>query len=204
MDTAFQLAESWHRYQLRKGSKVPYISHLMAVSALVLEHGGSHEQAQAALLHDILEDTGLTYDELAARVGTTIADIVAHCTHADSDDEKTPEAWKARKQLYLDRLRRDGRKSNGELADFVLVTLADKTHNIETTLREIEQGDYSEIDYFARFNAGRELQEWWYTSLLRTYIEIHAPHELVWRFRDAVCKVFPDNPEFQENAYDEM
>ena len=56
MDTAFQLAESWHRYQIRKGSKVPYISHLMAVSALVLEHGGSHEQAQAALLHDILED----------------------------------------------------------------------------------------------------------------------------------------------------
>ena len=190
--------------QLRKGSKVPYISHLMAVSALVLEHGGSHEQAQAALLHDILEDTGLTYDELAARVGTTIADIVAHCTHADSDDEKTPEAWKARKQLYLDRLRRDGRKSNGELADFVLVTLADKTHNIETTLREIEQGDYSETDYFARFNAGREDQEWWYTSLLRTYLAIHAPHELVWRFRDAVCKVFPDNPEFQENAYDEM
>ena len=111
---------------------------------------------------------------------------------------------KARKQLYLDRLRRDGRKSNGDLADFVLVTLADKTHNIETTLREIEQGDYSEIDYFARFNAGRELQEWWYTSLLRTYIDINAPHELIWRFRDAVCKVFPDNPEFQENAYDEM
>ena len=91
-----------------------------------------------------------------------------------------------------------------ELADFVLFALAYKTHNIETTLREIEQGDYSEMDYFGRFNAGMEDQEWWYTSLLRTYLAIHAPHELVWRFRDAVCKVFPDNPEFRENAYDEM
>jgi len=205
MNTAFQLAESWHRGQVRKGTSIPYISHLMAVSALVLEYGGTRDQAQAALLHDILEDTDLTYEELRHAVGEKVADIVRHCTHVDTSDEKTPEAWMARKQLYIDRLIRDGRPHDDEnVADFVLVTLADKTHNIETTLREIEQGDYAETDYFARFNAGRDLQEWWYTSLLRTYIDIHATHELVWRFRDAVCKVFPNTPEFQENAYDEM
>ena len=204
MNTAFQLAESWHRGQVRKGTSIPYISHLMAVSALVLEYGGTRDQAQAALLHDILEDTKLTYEELRHAVGEKVADIVRHCTHIDTPDEKTPEAWKARKQLYIDRLICDGRPHDDEyVADFVLVTLADKTHNIETTLRDLESGIDDE-KFFVRFNVGRELQEWWYTSLLRAYLEIQVPSELVWRFRDAVCKVFPNNPEFQENAYDEM
>jgi len=204
MNTAFQLAESWHRGQVRKGTSIPYISHLMAVSALVLEYGGTCEQAQAALLHDILEDTELTYEELRPAVGEKVADIVRHCTHVDTSDEKTPEAWKARKQLYIDRLIRDGRPHDDEnVADFVLVTLADKTHNIETTLRDLESGIDDE-EFFARFNVGRELQEWWYTSLVRAYLEIQLPSELVWRFRDAVCRVFPGHWEFQENAYDEM
>lgn len=204
MNTAFQLAESWHRGQVRKGTSIPYISHLMAVSALVLEYGGTRDQAQAALLHDILEDTDLTYEELRHAVGEKVADIVRHCTHVDTFDEKTPEAWKARKQLYIDRLIRDGRPHDEEnVADFVLVTLADKTHNIETTLRDLESG-LDEEEFFSRFNVGRELQEWWYTSLLRAYLEIQVPGELVWRFRDAVCRVFPGHWEFQENAYDEM
>ena len=204
MNTAFQLAESWHRGQVRKGTSIPYISHLMAVSALVLEYGGTRDQAQAALLHDILEDTDLTYEELRHAVGEEVADIVRHCTHVDDHDERTPEAWKARKQLYIDRLIRDGRPHDDEnVADFVLVTLADKTHNIETTLRDLESG-LDEEEFFSRFNVGRELQEWWYTSLVRAYLEIHAPGELVWRFRDAVCRVFPGHWEFQENAYDEM
>jgi hypothetical protein len=110
----------------------------------------------------------------------------------------------ARKQLYIDRLTRDGRPHDDEnVADFVLVTLADKTHNIETTLRDLESG-LDEEEFFSRFNVGRELQEWWYTSLLRAYLEIQVPGELVWRFRDAVCRVFPGHWEFQENAYDEM
>jgi len=204
MNTAFQLAESWHRGQVRKGTSIPYISHLMAVSALVLEYGGTRDQAQAALLHDILEDTDLTYEELRHAVGEEVADIVRHCTHVDDHDERTPEAWKARKQLYIDRLIRDGRPHDDEnVADFVLVTLADKTHNIETTLRDLESG-LDEEEFFSRFNVGRELQEWWYTSLVRAYLEIHAPGELVWRFRDAVCRVFPGHWEFQENAYEEM
>lgn len=200
MDTAFRLAESWHRGQVRKGSTVPYISHLMAVSALVLEYGGTREQAQAALLHDVLEDTDLTYEELRHAVGGKVADIVRHCTHEDSSGERTPEAWMARKQHYIDRLVRDGRIDDGTIADFVLVTLADKTHNIETTLRDLERDGEDEV--FSKFNVGRDVQEWWYTSLLRAYMEIGAG-ELVWRFRDAVCRVFPGHPEFQENCYEE-
>ena len=57
MERAFALANHWHMNLVRKNTKIPYISHLMAVSALVLENGGSLDQASAGLLHDILEDT---------------------------------------------------------------------------------------------------------------------------------------------------
>ncbi|HMK12521.1 MAG TPA: HD domain-containing protein, partial [Acidimicrobiales bacterium] len=58
LSRSFDYAAHWHRNQRRKGSDVPYIAHLMAVSALVLEHGGSDVQAAAALLHDVAEDHG--------------------------------------------------------------------------------------------------------------------------------------------------
>ena len=207
MDNAFRLAESQHRYQLRKGTKIPYISHLMAVASLVLEYGGTQEQAKAALLHDVLEDTGLTYDELRDVVGTAVADIVHNFTHIEDESEKTPEAWKLRKQRYLDRLLSQGRRADGTIADFVLVTLADKTHNIETTLRDLDNALDRE-EYFSRFNVGEELQQWWYTELASAYMEvIPFPFSdlggLFDRFRRAVGTVFPGNWVFQENAYDE-
>lgn len=185
MNTAFQLAENWHRYHLRKGSKVPYISHLMAVSAIVLEYGGSNEQAQAALLHDVLEDTGLDYEELRRSVGRTIADMVEHCTHVDDDvSPRTPEEWKKRKQKYIDRLLTEGCLANGKIADFVLVTLSDKTHNVETTRRELQphldpRNDDGIRSYFSKFNADFDLQKWWYTTLAKTYAEVFAKADRV-------------------------
>lgn len=208
METAFRLAESQHRYHLRKGTKIPYISHLMAVSALVLEHGGTQVQAKAALLHDVIEDTDLTYDELRAVVGTAVADIVRHCTHVDDEeDEMSPQAWKRRKQRYLDRLMSEGRRADGTIADFVLVTLADKTHNIETTLRDLDTA-VDRDEFFSRFNVGEDLQQWWYTELASTYMNvIPFPFSdlggLFDRFRRAVGTAFPGHWDFQENAYDE-
>lgn len=207
MDNAFRLAESQHRYQLRKGTKIPYISHLMAVASLVLEYGGTQEQAKAALLHDVLEDTGLTYDELRDVVGTAVADIVQNCTHIEGESEKTPEAWKLRKQRYLDRILSQGRREDGTIADFVLVTLADKTHNIETTQRDLMFIDDRE-EFFSRFNVGEDLQRWWYTELATTYMNVlqfasSGLDGLFDRFRLAVGNVFPGNWVFLENAYDE-
>ena len=83
-DDALRYASHLHREQTRKGSDIPYVSHLLAVCGLVIEHGGSEDQAIAALLHDAAEDQGgePTPNEIRARYGAAVADIVADCTDA--------------------------------------------------------------------------------------------------------------------------
>ena len=82
---ALQWAEELHRQQRRKGKPIPYIAHLIRVSALVWEDDGSEDQAIAALLHDAIEDAGQTHASIAERFGVTVADIVRDCT------DTTPE-----------------------------------------------------------------------------------------------------------------
>src|SRR3954452_4077920 len=89
-DDALQYASRHHREQLRKGSRVPYMTHLMSVSALVLEHGGTEDQAIAALLHDAVEDApdgqgGAVLDEIRVRFGNAVADIVRACSDGLND-----------------------------------------------------------------------------------------------------------------------
>lgn len=81
---ALSYAESLHRKQKRKGTDIPYISHLLIVSSLVLENGGSEDQAIAALLHDAVEDQGgePRLFEIRQKYGDAVAQIVADCTDA--------------------------------------------------------------------------------------------------------------------------
>ncbi len=97
---ALQFANEIHATQQRKGAGAPYISHLMAVSASVLEYGGGETEAIAALLHDAAEDCGGRPMLEAIRVmfGDAVADIVEACT--DAMEEPKP-AWGPRKEAYV-------------------------------------------------------------------------------------------------------
>ena len=77
---ALHWAAELHRHQWRKGKPVPYIAHLIAVSGLVWEDGGTEDQAIAGLLHDAIEDAGQTKDSIALRYGSVVAGIVVACT----------------------------------------------------------------------------------------------------------------------------
>jgi (p)ppGpp synthase/HD superfamily hydrolase len=153
-DEALTFAHMLHRNQTRKGTNIPYISHLLAVSALVTEHGGSEDQAIAALLHDGPEDQGgeATLERIREMFGDDVAAIVSDCT--DSWVEPKPP-WRARKEAYLAKL---GSKPKASL----LVSLADKTHNAEAILF-----DYRDIGdvLWGRFNGGKEGTHWYYQSL---------------------------------------
>ncbi len=184
MERAFVLANHWHTGHKRKNSEIPYISHLMAVSALVLENGGSLDQASAGLLHDILEDTKCSEELLRATVGDTVTEIVKACTHEPSED-KTPEGWKKRKQQYLDHLLTADR-----LTDANLVALCDKVHNVECTVRDWHAIKHDQSKMFVGFNAGWDLQLWWYTSLADAFDKLDVPADLRTRFRTAVTTVF--------------
>ena len=161
-DQALQFAAEHHREQLRKGSQVPYLTHLMSVSALVLEHGGSEDQAIAGLLHDAVEDAPegqgrAVLADIRERFGDAVADIVRACSDGLDADGNRSGTWPERKLPYVEGLAT-------KPADALLVTAADKTHNglcIAADVRRYGQ------DFWTTFNAGREELLWYYTSVER-------------------------------------
>ena len=182
---AFALANHWHTGHMRKGTEIPYISHLMAVSALVLEYGGTTTQASAALLHDVIEDTDCTIEEIIKLVGNDVAQIVLECTHVEFAEITDKEAKTvAKKTFYLERL-----LSPDRLAAANLVALCDKTHNIECTVRDWQISGQDE-SMFNKFNGGYEIQKNWYTSLANAFDTLDVPADLRTRFRTAVTTVF--------------
>ena len=182
---AFALANHWHTGHMRKGTEIPYISHLMAVSALVLEYGGTLEQASAALLHDVIEDTNCTIEEIIKLVGNDVAQIVWECTHVEFAEITDKEAKTvAKKTFYLERL-----LSPDRLAAANLVALCDKTHNIECTVRDWQISGQDK-SMFNKFNGGYEIQKNWYTSLADAFDKLDVPADLRNRFRTAVTTVF--------------
>ncbi len=182
---AFALANHWHTGHMRKGTEIPYISHLMAVSALVLEYGGTLEQASAALLHDVIEDTNCSIEEIIKLVSNDVAQIVLECTHVEFAEITDKEAKTvAKKTFYLERL-----LSPDRLAAANLVALCDKTHNIECTVRDWQTSDNNK-SMFDKFNGGYEIQKNWYTSLANAFDTLDVPADLRTRFRTAVTTVF--------------
>jgi (p)ppGpp synthase/HD superfamily hydrolase len=157
-DDAFRYAHELHKDQTRKGTAIPYISHLMSVAALVIEHGGSEDQAVAALLHDAPEDQGgeATLANIRSKFGDAVADIVSDCT--DSWTEPKPD-WLPRKEAYLATLPNKPKQS-------LLVSLADKTHNAEAILF-----DYRELgdQLWPRFNGGADGTRWYYSELAKVF-----------------------------------
>lgn len=155
---AVRYAAEVHGTQVRKGTGVPYISHLMAVASLVLDAGGDEDQAIAALLHDAPEDQGgrARLDDIRARFGDTVARIVEACT----DSWSTPkEPWTERKQRYVEHARTLP-------PDELRVSAADKVHNAWAILRDLRtHGD----EVWKRFNAEPDDILWYYESLVRAF-----------------------------------
>lgn len=157
---ALLFAAVLHAGQVRKGRPVPYISHLLGVTSLVLEHGGDEDQAIAALLHDAVEDQGgkPTRERIRETFGERVVSIVDGCTDAD---ELPKPPWQARKAAYLARLR-------SEPEEVRLVSLADKVYNARSILFDYRQvGD----QLWQRFKGGKEGTLWYYHSLVEIFHE---------------------------------
>jgi (p)ppGpp synthase/HD superfamily hydrolase len=153
-DDALAYAADLHRDQIRKGSGIPYIAHLLSVSSRVLSAGGTEVQAIGGLLHDAAEDQGgqVTLEEIRKRFGPDVAQIVADCT--DSWTEPKAE-WRARKEAYLSAL-------PSKPATSLLVSLADKVDNAEAILNDYRQiGD----EIWERFTGGHRGTIWYYRTL---------------------------------------
>ncbi|HEY7667818.1 MAG TPA: HD domain-containing protein [Actinomycetota bacterium] len=157
-DDALVYASDLHRSQPRKGGHVPYVSHLLGVTSLVIEEGGTETQAIAALLHDAVEDQGglPRLEEIRARFGDDVADIVLACTDS-TEDPKPP--WRVRKEAYVAHL-------PVARPDALLVSVADKVHNARSILLDLRSDG---VGMFDRFTGGREGTLWYYRTLVGTY-----------------------------------
>ena len=210
---AFQIAADGHADCVRKGSDIPYLGHLLGVASLVIEAGGTENQAAAALLHDVLEDTPLKVDELANMLGgddgAIVAGIVAGCTDTTferkaaikieqekwSPERKAESWWNDRKKPYIDKLAATSNTAGHD--SYIVVSLADKTYNAENTasdLRGLVGPARDEV--WNKFNVGVEHQKLWYRGLVEAYTtdnKTYTPGEqaLLDRFIAAVDEMFP-------------
>lgn len=161
----------------RKGTDIPYVSHLLAVTAFVYEGGGDDEQVAAALLHDLAEDQGgeATLQLIGERLPghPRVVTMVRALSDAIVDDPDHKPPWLERKATYLEHL-------GGEPDDVLLVSLADKLHNATSIL-----DDYRDLgeDLWERFNRKEAKYHLWYYRRLLAAFEARLDNPLVSRLK---------------------
>ncbi len=151
-------AAQLHAKQARKGTNIPYISHLLGVASIALEHGADEDEAIAALLHDAIEDQGgdVTRQEIRRRFGDRVTEIVDGCT----DAEVMPKPpWRERKETYIQHLALASPSVR-------LVSASDKLHNARAIL--LDYHVFGEA-LWQRFTGGRDGTLWYYRALADAY-----------------------------------
>jgi (p)ppGpp synthase/HD superfamily hydrolase len=167
---AVEWASSLHAQQRRKGTDAPYLSHPLAVAALVLEHGGTETEVIAALLHDVIEDAGVKPKKIRRRFGRKVARIVIACT--ETIDGRLPSGTQAKKNAAAKRgastWRARKEQAIAHLADpatppaVVRVKAADTLANARSVVADLRRIG---PETWQRFNAGAVEQLWYYRSL---------------------------------------
>jgi (p)ppGpp synthase/HD superfamily hydrolase len=172
-DEAMALALSSFRGVYRKGTRTPYITHLLSVCALVGEHGGDEDQLCAAVLHDWLEDIP-DADEawLAAVFGERVAWLVRSLSDSVGP---VKAAWRGRKEAYLAALAH-------EPADVKLISAADKLHNCRSLRLDVRAHG---VETLERFTGKRDGTLWYYQAVVEA-LDTDWQHPLLELLRDEV------------------
>jgi len=176
---ALSYALEAHGEQTRKGKRVPYVSHLLQVAGLALEHGGDIEVAAAALLHDSLEDCeGVTPEELQGRFGTRVASLVEQCSDLlPGDTPQQKSHWKDRKDRYVAHL------AEAEYATR-LIAACDKLHNLRDLGADLRLRGLS---IFEDFTASAAQTLWFYEQVRERLGDL--PPALLAAFDDALDEI---------------
>ncbi|MEK6220626.1 MAG: HD domain-containing protein [Chloroflexota bacterium] len=155
-EEAMVLTAQLHADQIRKTRGTPYVGHLLSTAALVLQDGGSEDEAIAALLHDAVEDQGglETHKIIREKFGENVAHIVEACSDTH-EDPKPP--WQERKDHHLEKLKTVNQS-------VMRVIAADKLHNARSLLRDLRtEGD----TLWTSFRGGKEGTVWYYSELIK-------------------------------------
>lgn len=151
VDRAIEFAAYAHRDGKRKGKEIPYISHPFAVGLLLSEAGCDEDVVCAGILHDTLEDTETTRDDLLQAFGERVTTLVEGASEPDKS-----LSWEERKTHTLAFLRT-------ATVGTCMVTCADKLHNARSLRADLE---VSGEQVWKKFNASKQHQEWYYRGLV--------------------------------------
>lgn len=176
-EKAFRLAHQLHHGQTRKGSDIPYISHLLCVSATVLDYGGNQEQAIAGLLHDTLEDCAdkITAEELEEEFGEKVKTMVLMASdHVGG--HKLP--WKERKEKFLIQVASADAQAK-------LVIAADKLHNARSIRRDLRVDPSAVWD---KFYPTKEETQWYYLEILKS-LQTDWDHPILIELKEVVSSI---------------
>jgi (p)ppGpp synthase/HD superfamily hydrolase len=179
VNRAIEVAAKAHRNQVRKGTDIPYIAHPYAVGLMLARSGCSDDVVAAGILHDTIEDTELTEEDLRRDFGEEVASIVAGCSEPDRS-----HSWEERKEHTLAYMPTAPWEVRA-------VSCADKLHN----LLSIEHG-YQTLseEVWTRFKKGRSQQEWYYRGMAAAICTPHPGEPAVplcRELREAVERMFP-------------
>ena len=174
VEKALQIASKSHEGQYRKNTDIPYITHPVAVGMMLLKAGYSEEIVAAGILHDTVEDTPLTLEDIKKEFGPEIAKMVEG---SSEPDKSLP--WKDRKEHTIEFL-----KTASE--EIRAVVCADKLHNIRSII-----SDYEKIgeEVWTRFNAGKEHQKWYYTNVVES-LGTQSSFDLLTDLQNEVDRLF--------------
>jgi (p)ppGpp synthase/HD superfamily hydrolase len=153
---ALEFAVKAHRGQVRKGTRLPYVFHPMNVARTLLESGYDDDIVIAGLLHDTIEDTDTTIEEIESVFGAQVASLVLGASEKNKDD-----TWEKRKEETIEHLK-------SAPIDLLLVSCADKLDNIRSIRTDLESLGEA---VWNRFKRSRKSQEWYYKSLLGVFSE---------------------------------
>jgi (p)ppGpp synthase/HD superfamily hydrolase len=164
---ALQYAITAHGAQVKKGTDVTYVAHLLGVASLVLEHGGSEDEAIAGLLHDVIEDCGEHHEApIRVRFGDDVAGIVRALSDGTKQEKAaftSPEEkrlhWEKRKKDYLAAL-------VGHNDRVLRVSCCDKLYNARAIVSDLHAIGF---DVFRRFTAGTKDTLWYYAELAKVF-----------------------------------
>jgi (p)ppGpp synthase/HD superfamily hydrolase len=175
---AIEFANRIHRGQYRKGLKIPKLVHLIRVMNTLYEYHCCEEVVIAGVLHDSLEDTQTSYDDLVNKFGQKVGDLVKGASEQDKS-----LSWEERKKLTIDYL-----KTAPD--DVLAIVCADKLDNLRSTRQDLQrEGD----EIWEKFNRGKDQQQWYFKSIIEVLKVklINSPTEKMLReLEDEYTEVF--------------
>jgi len=180
LDAALALAAEAFRSEQRNDKRIPYLTHLLAVSALVGEYGGTEEEMIVGLLHDVLEDTPIPEKDLEAQFGAEVARMVKKLSDTTQEEQNggVKPPWRPRKERYIQHLA-------GADGGVKLVCAADKLNNAQGLLRSLRlEGPKA----WGHFRAEPSEQIWFFRAVLKA-LKQGWQHSILAELEEAVDKL---------------